>query len=316
MWCSINPAIRDPKVDGGSEFSLAVAERETQGPGRVVVIGGGVAGAEAAYRAAERGAQVTLFERTRHIGGRARIAAQRRGRERWHLYLAWLSEQLQRTGVDVRLGVEASTADVLALHPDLVVASSGSTMRPPAWAAGSPTPILDADEVVEAVPRPPSPGACALIADDEGGFVAPTAAESLVAAGWTVRLATTLPSVASFVDPTQVWWVRRRLKKAGVELIGSVVPEHDGTSWTLADLESEERRPAGPVDLVVVAGPRRSRSAMTEQLVHASPRLKVVSVGDALAPRTLLDAVAEGARVGATWNEAMPVEPPEAGALS
>ena len=45
--------------------------------GRVVVIGGGVAGAEAAHRAAERGARVTLFERAQHIGGRARIAAQR-----------------------------------------------------------------------------------------------------------------------------------------------------------------------------------------------------------------------------------------------
>jgi 2,4-dienoyl-CoA reductase-like NADH-dependent reductase (Old Yellow Enzyme family) len=315
MWCSINPGIRDPEVDQPPAFSPAPAERERRA-GRVVVIGGGVAGAEAAYRAAERGARVALFERTRHIGGRARIAAQRRGRERWHLYLAWLSEQLQRTGVDLRLGVEASVADVLALEPDLVVASSGSTMRSPTWAAGSPTPVVDADEVVDAPPRLPSPGACALIADDEGGFVAPTAAESLAAAGWTVRIATTLPAVANFVDPTQTWWVRRRLKKAGVELIDSVVPEHDGTSWTLVDLESEERRPAGRVDVVVVAGPRRSRRGMAEQLTQASPGLQVVSVGDALAPRTLLDAVAEGARVGTTWNKAVPAEPPAVRALN
>lgn len=309
MWCSVNPGVRDPEVDKRSAFSPVLAERERQGPRRVVVIGGGVAGAEAAYRAAERGARVTLFERTQHIGGRARIAAQRRGRDRWHLYLVWLSEQLQLTGVDLRLGVEVSVADVLALEPDLVVASSGSTMRSPAWAAGSPSPVLDADDVIEARPRPPSPGACALIADDEGGFVAPTAAESLVEAGWTVRIATTLPAVASFVDPTQIWWVRRRLKKAGVELIDSVVPEHDGTSWILVDLESEERRPAGRVDLVVIAGPRRSLTRIAEQLLHATPALKVVSVGDALAPRTLLDAVAEGARVGATWSDAVPVEP-------
>lgn len=314
MWCSVNPGIRDPEVDTRGWFS----PRSGRGPvpGRVVVIGGGVAGAEAAYRAAERGARVTLFERTQHIGGRARIAAQRRGRERWHLYLAWLSEQLQRTGVDLRLGVEAAPADVLALHPDLVIASSGSTMRSPSWVAGPPSPVVDADQVVDTAPRPPGPGACVLVADDEGGFVAPTAAEALVAAGWTVRIATTLPAVASFVDPTQIWWVRRRLKKAGVELIDSVVPEHDRTNWTLVDLESEERRPAGRVDLVVVAGPRRSRSGMAEQLAQASPGLQVVSVGDALAPRTLLGAVAEGARVGATVNQLVPPDPLAVGAVS
>jgi dimethylglycine catabolism A len=306
MWCSINPGIRDPEVD----------ERSEPSPGRVVVIGGGVAGAEAAYRAAERGAHVTLFERTQHIGGRARIAAQRRGRERWHLYLTWLSEQLQRNRVDVRLGVEASAADVLALGPDLVVVSSGSTMRYPPWATGSPDPVVDADEVADAAPPPPGPGACALIADDEGGFVAPTAAEALVAAGWAVRIATTLTAVASFVDPTQIWWVRRRLKTAGVELIDSVVPEHDGAHWSLVDLESEERRPAGRVDLVVVAGPRRSLSGLAEQLVHASPHLKVVSVGDALAPRTLLDAVAEGARAGASMFDVVPGDSPTVDVVS
>jgi dimethylglycine catabolism A len=315
MWCSINPAIRDPEVD-----ALPVVSEEPESgddaPGRVVVVGGGVAGAEAAHRAAQRRARVTLFERTGHIGGRARIAARRRGRERWYLYLEWLSEQLRRTGVDVRLGVEVSADDVLALRPDVVVAALGSTIRIPPWAAGAPSPVVDADDVVEAAPAPPALGACALIADDEGGFVAPTAAEALVAAGWTVRIATTLPAVASFVDPTQVWWVRRRLKTAGIELTDSVVPEHDGTGWTLVDLESEERRPAGRVDLVVVAGPRRARAGLAEQLTTADPRLHVVSVGDALAPRTLLDAVAEGARIGATWNAAELVKPPASGPLN
>ena len=200
-----------------------------------------------------------MFERAQHIGGRARIAAQRRGRDRWHLYLEWLSEQLRRTGVDLRLGVEATVDDVLSLDPDLIVASAGSTMRSPSWAAGSPEPgprcrpdrrrsRLSPRFPVQARSSPTT---------REGSSPRRRRSHSSPS-GWTVRIATTLPAVASFVDATQVWWVRRRLKKAGVELIDSVVPEHDGTSWTLVDLESEERRPTGRVDLVVVAGPRRS----------------------------------------------------------
>ena len=74
--------------------------------------------------------------------------------------------------------------------------------------------------------------------DDEGGFLAPTAAERFVAEGFTVEIATTHPVVGAEIDPTQQPFVLRRLALAGV-------------------------------------------------------------ASDALAPRTLLDAVAEGARAGA-----------------
>jgi 2,4-dienoyl-CoA reductase-like NADH-dependent reductase (Old Yellow Enzyme family) len=311
MWCSINPAIRDPGVDVDVDPSTTWStDRDRDNSlGRIVVIGGGVAGAEAAFRAARRGAQVTLFERTSHLGGRARVAGKRPGRERWRLYLDWLSGQLQSAGVDVRLDVEATVPEVLALHPDLVIVSTGSTGRTPEWAATAPCPVLDADQVVETPPAPPRPGASALIADEEGGFIAPTAAEALVAAGWAVRIATSLNAVAGLVDPTQIWWVRRRLKQAGVEFSETVVPDYDGNGWALVDLESEERRSAGDVDLVVIAGPRKSVHTMAGQLTEADPHLEVVPVGDALAPRTLLDAVAEGSRIGSGWTKATPVDP-------
>jgi hypothetical protein len=138
-----------------------------------------------------------------------------------------------------------------------------------------------------------------MLVDEEGGFVAATAAEALASAGWSVRIATSFMSVAADVDPTQVWWVRRRLKQAGMEFATSVTPEHDGSAWSLTDLETDETRPAGQVDLVVYAGPRRSLDELSDGLTAAQPDLEVVKAGDALAPRTLLDAAAEGARAGA-----------------
>ncbi|GAB2570664.1 FAD-dependent oxidoreductase [Microlunatus antarcticus] len=308
MWCSVNPGIREPEVDLGLDPGTgAVGPTQHR---RVVVIGGGVAGAEAAFRAAERGSSVTLFEQGDRIGGRAELAGRRPGRERWGLYLDWLVERLAETGVDVRLRTSPTVDDVLALEPDSVVIASGSAPRWPSWVTGAPSTVVDADTVVARTPSPEEAGAVALVVDDEGGFVAPTAAEALAAAGWTVRLATSLTSVAAEVDPTQVWFVRRRLKLAGVELVDSVGPDHDGTSWSLVDLESDLRRPAGRVDLVVLAGVRRSADALSAELAAAAPDLEIVKVGDALAPRHLLDAAAEGARAGAAWGK------PEVSALA
>ena len=304
MWCSVNPGIREPEVDLGTGVERPVHRR-------VVVVGGGVAGAEAAFRAAERGSSVVLFEQGDRIGGRAELAGRRPGRERWGLYLEWLVERLERTGVDVRLHISPTVDDVLALEPDSVVIASGSAPRWPSWVTGAPSTVVDADSVVARTPRPETPGAVALVVDDEGGFVAPTAAEGLAAAGWTVRIATSLTSVAAEVDPTQVWFVRRRLKLAGVELLDSVGPEHDGTSWSLVDLESDLRRPAGRVDLVALAGVRRSADGLSAGLAAAAPDLEIVKVGDALAPRHLLDAAAEGARAGAAWSRpGVSAEPP------
>jgi dimethylglycine catabolism A len=298
MWCSVNPGVREPELDVLPE---AATQPEGAPAQRIVVIGGGVAGAEAAYRAAERGSEVVLLERTERLGGRAELAGRRSGRERWALYLDWLAEQLKAAGVDVRLGVEATVDDVLALRPDVVVLATGSGPRWPAWAGNAPTRVIDADEVVANPPRPEGPGKTVMLVDEEGGFVAATAAEALASAGWSVRIATSFTSVAAYVDPTQIWWVRRRLKQAGAEFIESVTVEHDGSVWSLIDLESDETRPAGQVDLVVYAGPRRAVDELSDRLTATQPDVEVVRVGDALAPRTLLDAVAEGARAGAAW---------------
>jgi dimethylglycine catabolism A len=298
MWCSVNPGVREPELD-----LLPEASKQEGPTRRIVVIGGGVAGAEAAYRAAERGSEVVLLERSERLGGRAELAGRRPGRERWALYLDWLAERLKTTDVDVRLGVEPTVDDVLAFSPDVVVLATGSAPRRPAWATKAPTPVIDADDVVANTPQPEGSGQTAMLVDEEGGFVAATAAEALASAGWSVRIATRFTSVAAYVDPTQIWWVRRRLKQAGIEFIESVAPEHDGSAWSLIDLESDETLPAGQVDLVIYAGPRRSLDELSDRLTAAQPDLEVVRVGDALAPRTLLDAVAEGARAGAAWHK-------------
>ena len=153
----------------------------------------------------------------------------------------------------------------------------------------------------------------ALVLDDEGGFLAPTAAEALVAAGCTVEIATTHTSVGALIDPTQQPFVLRRLALAGVVQSPNLawVPAGDGAGVELQHLYTERVEYRTDVDLVVVAGRRQSETSLRDALRTEAPGLPVTLVGDALAPRTLLDAVAEGARVGTTIEIDRPVPIPD-----
>jgi dimethylglycine catabolism A len=312
MWCSVNPAIREP------ELARLVP---SAAPGRIVVVGGGVAGLEAARAAALRGHHVVVFERRQGLGGRARLAAERRGRERWRMYVNWLREEAVDAGVELRLGSSADVATVLAERPDAVILATGSRLRD--VAPPSRIPLLDVDILLEhglpagtvsnpgGTPPEPPGSSRALILDDEGGFLAPTAAEALVAAGCTVEIATTHTSVGALIDPTQQPFVLRRLALAGVVQSPNLEwVSGAGAGVRLRHLYTEQVEIRTDADLVVVAGRRQGEASLRDALRAEAPGLPVTLVGDALAPRTLLDAVAEGARAGATIEIDRPVPIP------
>jgi 2,4-dienoyl-CoA reductase-like NADH-dependent reductase (Old Yellow Enzyme family) len=293
MWCSVNPGIRDPRL----------ADPVPAGrPGRIVVAGGGVAGLEAARAAALRGHSVVLFERRDSLGGRARLASRRRGRERWQLYVDWLRDEAVDAGADLRTGVEADAKTVLAERPDVVILATGSILRPDAVLPGR-VRVLDVDALLEDAPAGPGH---AVVLDEDGGFLAPTAAEVLADRGYTVEIATNHPSVGALIDPTQLPFVLRRLACAGVTLTPNVegVAAGDRTV-TLRQIYSEGNEQRDGVDLIVMAGKRKSLTALGDELRAADPSVPVIAVGDALTPRTLLDAVSEGARAGAAVEAGM-----------
>src|SRR4029450_12093832 len=131
----------------------------------------------------------------------------------------------------------------------------------------------------------------ALVLDDEGGFLAPTAAERLVAEGFTVEIATTHPVVGADIDPTQQPFVFRRLALAGIVMtphLSGVSSDADGVTLRNIYTERDERREG--VGLVVMPGSRRAVVDVRDELAALRPELPLITAGDALAPRTLLDA--------------------------
>ncbi|SBR45726.1 dimethylglycine demethylation protein DgcA [Halomonas sp. HL-93] len=99
---------------------------KTEGAKRkVVVVGGGPGGMEAARVAAERGHDVTLFEAADALGGQITIAAQAPQRDQIAGITRWFQLELARLKVDLRLGTRADEATLLDLRPDIVVLATG-----------------------------------------------------------------------------------------------------------------------------------------------------------------------------------------------
>jgi 2,4-dienoyl-CoA reductase-like NADH-dependent reductase (Old Yellow Enzyme family)/thioredoxin reductase len=105
---------------------------------KVLVIGGGVAGMEAARVAAERGHRVSLIEKRSELGGMVGALALETLTAEFGNLTEYLAVQLEKLGVDVRLSQEAGPAEIDELHPDVVVMATGSSMIIPEVAKGKP----------------------------------------------------------------------------------------------------------------------------------------------------------------------------------
>ncbi len=99
---------------------------------RIMVIGGGPAGMEAARQAARRGHQVTLVERRTYLGGLVPLAAIVKDLETddLTLFVRYLATQLKKEGVTVRLGTEITPDNIKQEHPDALIIATGAAHAP------------------------------------------------------------------------------------------------------------------------------------------------------------------------------------------
>jgi 2,4-dienoyl-CoA reductase-like NADH-dependent reductase (Old Yellow Enzyme family) len=289
--CIVNPAV-------GLERDLGIG---TQQPAttrrRVVVVGGGPAGLEAARVAADRGHDVTLIEASDALGGQLRLATRLdHRRELWEL-VAFQQSELERSGVTVSLNTTADLPTVTALSPDVVVVATGSTPRPLPLPDAGTLSVLSIPEAIAWAGSSRS-GEAVVVVDDVGHMPAYVPAELLADAGADVTIVTGQVVPGAALDETTQVRMLRRLAGKGVRFLGGHAPLAVEAAGVRVRNAWSGQQTVVPATAVVVAFANIASDALLHDLRRGLNGVEIQAVGDAVAPRSALEAVRDGHLVG------------------
>ena len=228
---------------------------------RVIVVGGGPVGLEAALRLATRGHEAVLFEKSDHLGGAFRAAAKVYEPNRY--YLDWLEREITASRVDLRLGVEATPDILTSLDPEAVIIATGGFHYEP--------PIPDAETFLADLPACFNAAGNSFVIDG-GGMIGLELAQFLRARGAQVTVIDPAPKLGAGLPIVRRARMLAELRETGVAL-------HAGT---------REFSSAGPLTVIIAKEPRPDTS-LAESLGAAG--FDVVTAGDCCGLNTLEESI-------------------------
>jgi NADPH-dependent 2,4-dienoyl-CoA reductase/sulfur reductase-like enzyme len=283
--------VQNPVVGREREWSALTPATE---PKRVIVVGGGPAGMETARVAAERGHQVTLYERSERLGGAIRVACLAPGWEAYDGVVNWLERQLAKLPVEVRLNEAATSGALLAATPDVIVVATGAAARKPDLLGVNLPNVVTVPEVL----RGDKPiGRRVVILDETGYTPGPKAADALSLAGHDVEIVTRQYSLGEDIGTTVRAVLHERLLKRGVTITTLTEPiEVLERGVRVRHLMTGCERVI-EADSIVLSSSGVAQDGLFHEL-KAAGFGDVRLIGDAFAPRHLRHAMVDGARTG------------------
>ncbi len=275
--CAANP------YTGREHLGLLTA---TANPQRALVIGAGPAGLELAGLLAERGHEVAVWERGQNVGGQLAMAATLRMNGRYGKWIEWQQSRLERLGVTVRLGIEATPDLVMAHGADVVATATGATSRLPD-ATGLDLPHVAT--VTQVLTGEAKLGHRVLVVSEDDRVAPLSVADHLSGLGHKVTVSYRSTAPSPLVGKYTVGAILSRLDSEGVELIAMArLVAVDTEGVTFANAYSDRRWRRTGFDSVVLACGAVGDDSLYQSLrsVHTNVHL----LGDAYAPRRVVSA--------------------------
>ncbi|MDH5531519.1 MAG: FAD-dependent oxidoreductase, partial [Paracoccaceae bacterium] len=294
--CLINPSAGREFEWGGDRFTPA------PNPRRIVVVGAGPAGLEAARAAAERGHRVDIFEAQPRIGGQFRLAGEQPRRAQILDLMDWYERQFEKLQVRLHLNAYADADDIRALAPDAVVLATGSLPDPDGFQRWRPglerLPGIDKGGIwspEEVMRREARLGDSVILYDEGGNLRGLGTAWAVAEQKKKVTIVTADAFVGKELNRTSSdISLRQRLAGLGVRML----PEHMIAEWhgdgaTVENLltGAQERIAASAL---VMATTNRAFDPLSSDLADMETHL----IGDAAAPRQAPYAFHEGRKLG------------------
>jgi dimethylamine/trimethylamine dehydrogenase len=262
---------------------------------KVLVVGAGPSGLEAALWLGRRGYEVVLAEATRELGGRVLTEARLPGLAEWSRVVDHRVGQLAAlANVTIARESPMTAGEITAYDFTYVAVATGARWRADGLGRWHPQPAftsaLTPDDLAAGT-RPP--GEHVLIFDDDHFYLAGAWAEQLTRDGMTVTLVTPEARVSAWtVNTMEQHRIHRRLVEAGVSIItDTAVLGHDGGTATLACVYTGRERTVA-ADALVSVTYRLPRDELVAEL-HAAG-VEAEAIGDAWNPATIAEAIHHG----------------------
>ncbi|WP_342643071.1 FAD-dependent oxidoreductase [Rhodoligotrophos ferricapiens] len=289
IGCAVNPTL-------GLEYKWGKLERAWHRK-KVLVVGGGPGGLEAARIAGLRGHHVTLIEKSTELGGRLKTARLAPHFSELQHVLDYLVPQVQAAGVETITGQEADYELIEEHSPDCVVLATGAMPHTPALTGDGSVPVLTSDGIIDVAALRDG---TIIIMDEDGYFWPAAVAEAAAQLGRRVVFATRFFEPFREMPMVSRIATLRELDRRGVEMRANMAPiSASNGSVALRHYQSGREELIPDCAALFWVGLQQANDGLSARLrANGFDKKDVMVIGDAFAPRRLPQALREGHAAG------------------